>query len=81
MSTVVTSAPVFVKATFNGNTGAGSISVPGLQVGDIGVFDFNGHNVIGSSFEQVVSIADEIQQISGADLSGQTYELFFVRWQ
>lgn len=76
----VTLSTVFVKAEFNGRNGSGAISVPGLQVGDTAIVDLNGHNVIGGSFEQIVSVADEIQQLSGSDLSGQTYRFFLVRW-
>ena len=76
----VTLSTVLVKAEFTGQSSSGAISVPGLQVGDTAIVDLNGHNVIGSSFEQIISVADQIQQLSGSDLSSQTYKFFMVRW-
>ena len=80
MTTVTLSSftPTFVKAVFNGNNGAGSISVPGLQVGDVALVFANG-NFLGA-FESVISVADQIQQTSGNNLSSITLTLVLIRW-
>lgn len=71
------------NASFSGKNGSGAISVPGLAVGDIvlaavqdssTVFD-HGNN----PFENVVSVADEIQQVNSSDLSANSYEVVVFR--
>lgn len=77
--TLVSCYPTFIKAAFNGRSGSGAISVPGLQVGDIVLVFVNGNWA--SSFESpTVSVADEMQQTSGADLSSISFELILIRW-
>jgi len=69
--------------SFTGNDGPGAISVPGLKVGDRVVWEMIGivppsYTPPGSSFEAVISVDDEIQQLSG-HLSAYTCEVLFVR--
>ena len=71
-----------VHASFNGGTAAGAISVPGLKAGDR-VFSVleNGSaaNLAQGTFEQVVSVDDEFQQIDAADLSSLALDVLLVR--
>jgi hypothetical protein len=75
--------------TFHGATsGGGAISVPSLKVGDMVLFvgvttqtDFaetNSHAGQGP-FEAFISVDDEIQQISGFDLSANSYAAVLYR--
>jgi hypothetical protein len=75
MSTVVQGV-AFLRATFTGRNGAGSISIPGLQAGD---FVLKAQRVYGVSsddysggFEKTITVDDEIQQNTPADLSAVT---------
>ena len=67
-----------------GSTGAGSKSLPGTVVGDIvlTVWDTsqaaNG-NVETGAFEQVISVADHIQQVVGGNLSALTLQVVLLR--
>lgn len=75
------------SASFLGRNGAGSISVPGLKVGDMllqvhTVGDPSGtgdpYNEAGT-FEMTVTVDDEIQQLGAYDRSALTHKLFFAR--
>ncbi|WP_157648395.1 hypothetical protein [Burkholderia ubonensis] len=81
MSTYET-GPLFIKITAQGSNGAGAISVPGLQVGDhVNLVTFSGNlNVQNGSFEQIVSVADQLQQTAGADYSSLTLTAHLTRW-
>lgn len=68
--TAASVGPSFVKASFTGIASPGSISVPGLVVGDVLIWvgaDSPVDNVILSTqrFEPVVSVDDELQTING----------------
>lgn len=74
--------------TFSGRSGSGSISVPGVKVGDylvayfvhpLGVNGVLGAWVSALPFEYSISVADQIQQSSTADLSSGTYDGIFIR--
>lgn len=73
-----------IKVTFNGRNGAGSISVPGVKVGDyiLNIQDTadsgNGGNAQGA-FVIYVGTDDTINQASGSDQSGTEYTAFLVR--
>lgn len=65
-----------LKFSFSGVAGKASISLPGAQVGDVivrvwssGTTSFVNQT---EAFEQYITVADEIQLITYADLSGQT---------
>ena len=63
--------------TFQGRNGAGSISVPGLAIGDV-VRVVQGTLVAdvgdqGSHFETTITVVDEIQQSDVANLTGKAY--------
>ena len=77
--TLSSCAPILVKAVFVGRNGAGAISVPGLQVGDT-VLQYQNGNWAGSFDFPAITVADEIQQSSGSDLSAVTFTLFLLRW-
>jgi hypothetical protein len=67
--------------TFCGISGAGSIAVPGAKVGDtvaslVGKIGTSGDQ--SAAFETVISVADEIQQVSGEDLSGKWFQAYLV---
>ena len=67
--------------TFHGRATAGAITVAGLQVGDvIGWRDGSAVSVgnaptavAAGTFESVVSVAGQLQQLSTSDLSAGTY--------
>ena len=64
------------KYDLAGRSGAGAISLPGARVGDVvitltGVYGVDGDQ--SAAFESVVSIADQIQQISSSNLSDHLY--------
>jgi len=77
-----------VKATLIGGTASGPVSVPGLEVGDV---VFTGVFTVGttttptdwqpfiSSYEKVISVADEFQQINPGDLSVLSLTLYLLR--
>lgn len=81
MSTFET-GPLFIKITAQGNNGAGAINVPGLAVGDfVTLVTFSGN--VGnqsSSFEQIITVADEIQQLAPVDFSSLTLTARLTRW-
>ena len=71
-----------VTITFTALAGAGAVSVPGLDVGDILVAGaINGTPVwpaFASFFEPVVSVANQLQQLGG-DLIGPTFTVYLLR--
>lgn len=72
MSTICT-GPQFFIVTFNGGTGAGAISVPGLKAGDYVMittaFASDGYADITGLFQRFITVDDEIQQVYPADIS------------
>ncbi len=76
---------VFYKAV-TGLNGAGSISVPGVEVGDVILVFYNGYSGglwtgSASPFESTVSVVDEVQQTSSGNWSAAPSNLFFLRIQ
>ena len=77
----LSTAPSANVITFHGRSGAGPITVTGLQVGDvIGWKDGSAINVAGSPtptgagvFENACSVAGQLQQVSTSDLSSGIY--------
>ena len=73
----------FLKVSFTGRNGTGAISVPGLRVGDIVVCGVNVTNtspiVPGTSYEVVVSVDDEIQQLTVGDFSATNVVVVVLR--
>lgn len=81
--------PTIITSSFTGRNGTGSISVPGLEVGDILIW----LNITNSSpdvaqgqqlnafawTELVVSVADEIQQLDVRDHSSDGFQAVFIR--
>jgi hypothetical protein len=65
-----------------GHNGTGAISVSGLQVGDLllkaSLADGNTSPLDGK-FEDVISVADEIQQLVAEDLSSHPIHFVLVR--
>lgn len=69
-------------AEFNGLSSPGAVSVPGLKVGDWVVMTAPAGNIPqfgGLDFENVVSVDDQLQQTSPADLSPYTFKSVFFR--
>jgi hypothetical protein len=67
--------------TFQGRNGAGSICVPGAQLGDtvqtlIGVIGATGSQA--AAFEAVITVAEQIQQVSTSDLSAKFFRAYLV---
>jgi hypothetical protein len=62
-----------------GRSNAGGIPVPGVNKGDtvVGVYNANGA-LASSSFESTISVAGQIQQTSGSDLSGSDFWVFTI---
>lgn len=75
----------FISATFTARSGAGSISVPGLKVGDLvfwNLIHFVSHDAWqtpGSLWEQVVTVDDQLQQLTTDDLSADTADIVVYR--
>ena len=69
--------PLIVVAA--GVAAAGPITVAGAQVGDM-VIGFQGGSpnvtIPAATFESVVSVAGQIQQMSASNLSGNSYVFF-----
>lgn len=66
------------KHVIAGLYGAGSIPLPGVQIGDhvvavTGIYGVSGSGSQAASFESAISFAGQIQQISGSDLSLNIY--------
>jgi len=64
------------KHVISGCNGAGSIPLPGAEIGDdvislVGIYGVSGDQAAG--FESVISVRGSIQQTSGSDLSGNVY--------
>lgn len=85
MSTVIKSAQI-VSSTFLGRSGTGSISVPGLVVGDRLIWlhstgytgadiNLNGFNYM----EVIISVDDQIQQTDNGNYTTWTFDAIFVR--
>jgi hypothetical protein len=67
--------------TFLGRDGAGAISLPGARIGDtvsslVGKIGVTGDQA--AAFEAVITVDDEIQQVSAADLSDYWYQAYLV---
>ncbi|MCA8203193.1 hypothetical protein LGM71_19255 [Burkholderia sp. AU33545] len=79
MSTFNSATATVIKATANGATTAGPISIPGLQIGDclvsVSPFGFPP----GFAFESAVSVADQLQQEQNLDWSGETFTFYLLR--
>ena len=71
-----------LSVQITGRNGLGSISVPGTKVGD-SVLVQSGPSFIApgsaDSFETAISVADEIQQVSTADLTTNTFNIILLR--
>lgn len=77
----VTFPVAFIKATFNGRDGAGPVSAPDLKVGDAVVMNtINGlDSSFVRSFEAFVTVDDEIQQVSTANLENEPHVMILLR--
>jgi hypothetical protein len=67
--------------TFEGSSSAGAISVPGSRAGDtvgslVGIVGASGDQ--SSNFEAVITVDDQIQQLSSSDLSAKYYRVYLV---
>jgi hypothetical protein len=77
MATFTSAAATVIKATANGATATGAISISGLAVGDVLVLiEPSG---FADGFEQVVSVANELQQTVNLDWSPVDFTLYFLR--
>ena len=66
---------------FEGLSGAGAISMPGVRRGDTvstltGLIGVSGDQA--ANFESVITVNDQIQQSSGSDLSEKWYQAYIV---
>lgn len=78
-----------ITATCTYGSGAGSLSVPGLKVGDLlvgawnlssGTYGFPGTNGTGNSgLEPIITVDDQIQQLGTQFPNGVTVQLFLLR--
>lgn len=78
-ATFNSSAATIIKATAPGATSATSISIPGLQVGDVLIQVVPYGFPPGGGFESVVSVADELQQLANLDWSTVDFTFYLVR--
>jgi hypothetical protein len=76
---VVSAPAVFVKASATGSVGVGPVSIPGLQVGDVVMRSIPDGFTDATIFEEVVTVADQLQQASFADLSSQVFTWYLLR--
>jgi hypothetical protein len=79
MSTFNSATATVIKATATGATVAGPISIPGLQVGDVLVQVMPYGFPPGQGFEDVVSIAGELQQLQNLDWSTVDFTFYLLR--
>lgn len=81
MSTTYTTGPTFIQINFTGQSTPGSISVPGVQVGDVVLWLSNGagNNNVGG-FEESISVADEIQQNASGGSWANPFMGYLMRW-
>jgi hypothetical protein len=70
-----------LSAMFGGLSGSGSVSVPGLKVGDklIWLQSPQGGPAQVGGFEIIISVNNQIQQLSASDLSAHTFNAIFAR--
>lgn len=69
-----------ITLTFQGRNGAGTISVPGVKVGDVMVMAaVSGTTPLTNEFWPLISTDDEVHQASAGDETGNTYTAVFVR--
>lgn len=63
-----------------GRNGAGACSAPGLKVGDLvaHVTNLTDQSVGEAQFEAEVSVADQLQQLSVANLTGKKFDVVAV---
>jgi hypothetical protein len=77
MSTFTSGSATVIHATFQGLATPGGISIPGLLVGDVVV------SIIPSpfqpGFEQIVSVADQLQQITTENWSTMNFVVYLIR--
>lgn len=77
MSTFISATATIIKATGVGAVSGGPIAVPGLLPGDVVV------KVLPDGFspqlEDVISVADELQQYSALDWSSLTFTFYLLR--
>jgi hypothetical protein len=76
-TTYVAVTPTLVKATSPGKTSAGTLSIPGLQVGDILIKTIP--DGFCSGYEDVVSVVDQINQNTDLDWSPVVITFLFLR--
>jgi hypothetical protein len=79
MSSFVSAAATVIKAVANGAPNGGAINIPGLQVGDMLIQAIPYGFPPGQAFEQVVSVADELQQIPRLDWSTVEFTFYLLR--
>lgn len=70
-------AATAIRINLDLRTGAGPISVPGLQVGDaiVCIRPYGFDNTI----EQIISVTDQLQQTQDMDLHGVSIVVFLMR--
>ncbi|WP_143155724.1 MULTISPECIES: hypothetical protein [Burkholderia] len=77
MSSYVESPATVIKAVFQGLSSPGSVSVQGLQVGDAIIKIIpNGFEL---GFEEVVSVAGQVQQTTLLDWSSVQFTFYLLR--
>jgi hypothetical protein len=74
---VITNTVIAVKATAFGLPSSGSISIEGLNVGDLLIQVVPREFVEG--YEQIVSIQDQLKQIKDLDWSPVELTFYFIR--
>jgi hypothetical protein len=77
MATFNSAAATVIKATAPGVTAAGPISIPGLHVGDALVLVEPAG--FASGLEQIVTVADQLQQLSNFDWSSEDFTFYLLR--
>lgn len=71
-----------LRGQANGHNGTGSVSIPGLKVGDLLIKSSPADGITSSldgKFEDVISVVDEIQQLADEDLSTHPINFILIR--
>ncbi len=69
----------FLTVSFNGRSGAGTISVPGVKSGDAILLATSGGHAIAGPFVALLANDNEVEQLSSGDSSGDTFVIFLMR--
>ena len=68
-----------LHAHFTGKNGSGAITISGLAVGDFLLKAILPSTDLEGKFEDIVTTANQLQQLTSEDYSGLTFDAIFIR--